>query len=85
MGIHGIQIEFYDGNSRKTATYLPEVAQEQDWTKVRTVDSLLRKGGYSGKVTEEFRRTIRLMRYQSEKCVITYDEYIRLSRRHKPY
>ena len=34
LGIHGIWIEFYDHNSRRrTATYLPEVAKEQGWSK----------------------------------------------------
>ena len=32
IGIHGIRIEFHsDRGSRRTATYLPEVATEQGW------------------------------------------------------
>ena len=69
----------------KTATYLPEIAREQGWTKVQTIDSLLRKGGYRDLITEEYRRTVRVVRYQSEKCVLTYDDYCRFRRRHRPY
>ena len=85
VGVHGIQIEFIDGDHTKSATYLPEVALEQEWTKIETIDSLLHKGGYRNKVTEEYRSTIGLTRYQTEKCLVTYEEYSRLRRRHKPY
>eukprot|EP00095_Tigriopus_kingsejongensis_P002894 maker-scaffold513_size150706-snap-gene-0.22 protein:Tk02894 transcript:maker-scaffold513_size150706-snap-gene-0.22-mRNA-1 annotation:"conserved hypothetical protein" len=69
IGIHGIRIEFYAerGGKKRTATYLPEVPPEQGWDKVQTIDSLLRKGGYKGAVTPEVRRSLRLVRYQSEK------------------
>lgn len=85
IGIHGIQIEFAVNGSLKTATYLPEVASEQGWSKLEAVDSLLRKGGFKDLITQELRQSIRLTRYQSEKCSITYEEYCRLRRRHKPY
>ncbi len=76
MGIHGIQIEFPLKGRLKTATYLPEVAQEQGWTKTQAVDSLLRKGGYSEFVTEEFRSCVRVTRYRTEKCIVSYEEYL---------
>ncbi|XP_003391476.2 PREDICTED: AMMECR1-like protein [Amphimedon queenslandica] len=85
IGTHGIQIEFLDGKTLRKATYLPEVPREQGWTKDQTIDSLLRKGGYRHYVTKEYRSSIKLIRYQSEKCVVTYDEYIKTKRRHKPY
>ncbi|CAG0893089.1 unnamed protein product [Darwinula stevensoni] len=77
VGIHGIRIEFHNekGNKR-TATYLPEVAPEQGWDRIQTIDSLLRKGGFKGSVTNEVRRSIRLTRYQSEKITISYQEYM---------
>jgi hypothetical protein len=46
------------------------------WTKEETIDSLLRKGGYSGQITERVRSRVILTRYQSVKYVITYDEYL---------
>lgn len=76
IGVHGIRIEFYtERGSRRTATYLPEVAPEQGWDHVQTIDSLLRKGGFKGSITNDTRRGIRLTRYQSEKMTVSYQEY----------
>ncbi|XP_070538123.1 AMMECR1-like protein [Ptychodera flava] len=77
VGVHGIKIEFYNekGNKR-TATYLPEVASEQGWDKIQTIDTLLQKGGYKSAITPDFRKTIRLIRYRSEKVTISYADYI---------
>ncbi|CAG8435444.1 9143_t:CDS:2 [Ambispora gerdemannii] len=76
-GVHGIWIEFVDDhNRRKTATYLPEIAEEQGWSKVETIDSLLRKGGFTGRITDRVRQQIILRRYQSAKYTITYAEYL---------
>jgi uncharacterized protein (TIGR00296 family) len=76
VGVHGIRIEFYtEKGSRRTATYLPEVAPEQGWDQIQTIDSLLRKGGFKGSITQETRRSIRLTRYQSEKMTVSYQEY----------
>jgi len=77
IGVHGIWIEFRDNNGKKkTATYLPEIAKEQGWTKQKTIDSLLRKGGYRGTITNDFLQSIILTRYQSEKARATYKEYL---------
>lgn len=78
IGIHGIQIEFIVGDITKTATYLPEVAAEQGWSKTQAIDSLLRKGGYKIKISEHFRRSLKVTRYRSEKYSLTYDEYVKL-------
>lgn len=76
IGVHGIRIEFTtDRGSRRTATYLPEVAPEQGWDHLQTIDSLLRKGGFKGAITNETRNSIRLTRYQSEKMSVSYQEY----------
>lgn len=76
IGVHGIRIEFYnEKGQKKSATYLPEVATEQGWNKVQTIDSLLWKGGYRNCVTEEFRRNIRLTKYRSEKLTVSHAEY----------
>ncbi|XP_019875166.1 AMME syndrome candidate gene 1 protein homolog [Aethina tumida] len=77
VGVHGIRIEFINekGNKR-TATYLPEVASEQGWDQLQTIDSLLRKGGYKSAISSEVRRNIKLTRYQSEKITISYQEYM---------
>ncbi|KAF9958882.1 AMME chromosomal region protein 1-like [Mortierella alpina] len=77
VGVHGVWIEFKDNNGRKkTATYLPEVAKEQGWTKQKAIDSLLRKGGYRGTITQEFLDAVILTRYQSKKAKASYREYL---------
>jgi uncharacterized protein (TIGR00296 family) len=77
LGVHGILIEFYNekGNKR-TATYLPDVAGDQGWDQIQTIDSLLRKGGWKGLVTPDIRRSIKLKRYQCEKISVSYPEYM---------
>ncbi|XP_038671737.1 AMMECR1-like protein isoform X1 [Scyliorhinus canicula] len=82
VGVHGIRIEFVnEKGAKRTATYLPEVAKEQDWDQIQTIDSLLRKGGYKAPITNEFRKAIKLTRYRSEKVTISYAEYM-ASRQH---
>lgn len=77
VGEHGIWIEFTDDNGRRrTATYLPEVMPEQGWTKLQAIDSLLRKGGFKGKISESVREKIKLTRYRSSKVGVTYEEYV---------
>lgn len=76
LGVHGIRIEFYnERGSKRTATYLPQVATEQGWDQMQTIDSLLRKGGYRAAITPEMRRSIKLTRYTSQECHMTYSEY----------
>jgi len=76
LGVHGIRIEFHnERGSKKTATYLPQVAPEQGWDKIETIDSLLRKGGFRGEITSDVRNSIKLVRYQSSQLQMTYNEY----------
>lgn len=76
IGVHGIRIEFMnDRGSKRTATYLPEVAPEQGWNHLQTIDSLLRKGGFRGTITAEVRQSINLTRYRSEKLTVSYNDY----------
>jgi len=48
MGRHGLRISFTYRNRRHGATYLPDVAVEQGWTKEETVESLMKKAGWDG-------------------------------------
>ncbi|KDQ64937.1 hypothetical protein JAAARDRAFT_28601 [Jaapia argillacea MUCL 33604] len=59
-----------------TATYLPEVAPDQGWDKIETVDSAIRKAGWSGRITEDLRRSVKVRRYQSRKCVVSWAEFV---------
>ncbi|XP_052170860.1 uncharacterized protein At2g38710-like isoform X1 [Diospyros lotus] len=78
IGKHGMIIEFTDPDygTRRNATYLPEVAAHEGWTKTETMDSLIRKAGYHGKITESLRGQIRLTRYQSTLYTMQYSEYV---------
>ncbi|KAL0299137.1 UNVERIFIED_CONTAM: hypothetical protein Sradi_6573500, partial [Sesamum radiatum] len=63
VGKHGIIIEFTDPdyNTRRSATYLPEVAAHE---------------GYSGTITEQLRKRIQLTRYQSTLYTMHYSDYV---------
>ncbi|CAM6087633.1 unnamed protein product [Calypogeia fissa] len=77
VGKHGMILEFTDpDNVRRSATYLPEVAAQEGWTKHETVDSLIRKSGYSGPITESIRRKLRITRYQSSLYTMHYSDYL---------
>jgi AMME syndrome candidate gene 1 protein len=57
------------------ATYLPDVMPEQGWDKQEAVDSAIQKAGWNGLITEDIRRSVKLRRYQSSKCSVTWAEY----------
>lgn len=46
------------------------------WTKIEAIDSLVRKAGYNGEITESVRRRIHLTRYQSTLFSMHYSEYL---------
>ncbi|ALC45934.1 CG5902 [Drosophila busckii] len=76
LGVHGIRIEFLtERGLKRTATYLPQVATEQGWDQLQTIDSLLRKGGYRATITQELRKSIKLTRYRSQEIQMHYKEY----------
>ncbi|KAG8952783.1 hypothetical protein FRC04_003707 [Tulasnella sp. 424] len=58
-----------------TATYLPDVAPAQGWTKLEAVDSAIRKAGYDGRITDDIRRSIKMRTYQAKKATVTWEEY----------
>lgn len=60
-----------------SATYLPDVVPEQGWDKVEAVDSAIHKAGWNGMITEDLRRSVKLRRYQSRKCTVGWDEYVK--------
>ena len=60
---------------RRSATYLPEVAAHEGWTHLETIDSLMRKAGYNGTITDSLRKKLRVTRYQSTLYTMHYGEY----------
>ena len=81
IGTHGLIIEFHDPKTRehRTATYLPEIAAAEDWTKQGTIDSLVRKAGFNGHVGYRLRDALTLTRYQSTAHMMTHKEYIAMN------
>ncbi|KNZ47633.1 hypothetical protein VP01_626g9 [Puccinia sorghi] len=58
-----------------SATYLPDVAADQGWTKVEAIDSAIRKAGWKGPITPALRSSLMIERYQSSKYTATYQEW----------
>jgi len=48
----------------------------QGWDKIEAVDSAIHKAGWSGRITEEIRRSVKLRRYQSRACTVTWHEFV---------
>lgn len=76
IGTHGLRISFLSGNRRYGATYLPDVAREQGWTKEETMVSLMRKAGWNGK-TSDWRgvKDLNVVRYQGKRSDLVYNEW----------
>lgn len=86
LGIHGIRISFTHRYRKHGATYLPDVAVEQGWTKEETLESLMRKAGWEGsrrsirmsgaaKPWEEV-KDFRVVRYTGLKASSSYSEWM---------
>ncbi|KAJ5933342.1 hypothetical protein N7454_005671 [Penicillium verhagenii] len=60
LGTHGLRISFVNRGRRYGATYLPDVAVEQGWSKEETVESLMRKAGWDGGSGSMARRLLRV-------------------------
>ncbi len=57
-----------------SSTFLPEVAEEEEWDKKTTLKYLIRKSGYNGKI-DNILSIMKLRRYQSIKVEMSYEEY----------
>ena len=77
IGTHGLRISFYYHGRRYGATYLPDVAPEQGWTKEETVVSLMRKAGWMGTRSKWRDMELNVVRYQGKKESLEYAEYKR--------
>ncbi|KAL8377425.1 hypothetical protein RB595_008212 [Gaeumannomyces hyphopodioides] len=77
LGLHGLRISFYHHGRRYGATYLPDVAPEQGWTKEETVVSLMRKAGWMGRKDRWRDVELKVVRYQGRKESVEYETYKR--------
>lgn len=78
IGEHGITLEFEAMSRHYSATYLPSVAEEQGWNHNQTVDSLIRKAGYSGPISSALKRQLKVTRYRSSVYSMPHKEYAEL-------
>ena len=74
VGKHGIQI-FFEENGQHSATFLPEVPIEHNMDKNTTLQHLIKKAGYYGKL-KDVDKKIKMRRYQSIKIFMSYGEYL---------
>ncbi|KAL8706697.1 MAG: hypothetical protein Q9225_007924 [Loekoesia sp. 1 TL-2023] len=67
LGTHGLRISFTYRGRRLGATYLPDVAVEQGWSKEETIVSLMRKAGWTGH-SRDWRNVsdLRAVRYEGK-------------------
>ncbi|KAL8804092.1 MAG: hypothetical protein Q9223_005867 [Gallowayella weberi] len=67
LGTHGLRLSFTYHGDRYGATYLPDVAVEQGWTKEETIVSLMRKAGWKGR-SRDWRAVgeLRAVRYEGK-------------------
>ncbi|XXH01306.1 hypothetical protein Hte_007663 [Hypoxylon texense] len=75
VGTHGLRISFAERGRRYGATYLPDVAAEQGWTKEETLVSLMRKAGWAGRKDKWQAVDLKVVRYQGRKKSMLYSEY----------
>ena len=53
---------------------------DSGWTREEAIDSLMRKAGYSGYITDSLRKSIQVTRYQSTLFTLTYSDYVKYVR-----
>ncbi|KAF3004802.1 hypothetical protein E8E13_003247 [Curvularia kusanoi] len=75
IGTHGLRISFTHHGRRHGATYLPDVAREQGWTKEEALVSLMRKAGWNGRKDEWEKVGLKVIRYQGKKAGLGYKEW----------
>jgi AMME syndrome candidate gene 1 protein len=80
-GVHGIVLNIHTGIGRRSAysaTFLPEVCEDQGWTKEECIETLARKAGFRGQLTPNILENAELTRYVSTKAKMSYSEYMNL-------
>lgn len=79
LGTHGLRISFTTHGRRYGATYLPDVAKEQGWTKEDTLISLMRKAGWNGSSSAWMKMWRdghgELVRYEGKQVGLLYEEW----------
>lgn len=85
VGTHGLRLLFEVGGVDYLGTFLPLVAEEENWDKKTTLLYLLRKAGYNGvresQVVDFYKKGMSegwmdLTTYEGLKLTLDYDEYV---------
>ena len=76
IGKHGVtlKIKGSDGELYES-TFLPEVAKEENWTEMETLQELLEKAEFEEADIDDVMDRIQITTYESIKCKISYKEY----------
>jgi uncharacterized protein (TIGR00296 family) len=81
VGKHGIRIDFYDSkNVQRSATFLPSVPVQFGYKRRQTLERLVEKAGCDEPLDKNLMKRIKLIRFQSSLCMVSYDEYVRNSK-----
>ncbi|ODV97305.1 hypothetical protein PACTADRAFT_40113 [Pachysolen tannophilus NRRL Y-2460] len=78
LGKNGIKISFMFHSKKMGATFLPEVAIEQNWDKEQTLKNLIRKAGCPAGTKLLDLKNLQVIKYEGYKTKITYHEYKKL-------
>lgn len=71
VGKHGVEISFKKYNRNYSATFLPEVAHEEGWDQIQTLEELVEKAGYPNGL-EYVIEHMKVKTYESLKVKLTY-------------
>lgn len=72
IGEHGVILEFEKDGRSYEATFLPEVAKEENWDHKTTLRELVEKSGYT-KPYETVQDVLRITTYRSDQVTMTYN------------
>ncbi|CAK9440469.1 uncharacterized protein LODBEIA_P45690 [Lodderomyces beijingensis] len=86
IGLNGLKISFDIDDEHFSGTFLPSVAQDENWDKLTTLYYLLRKAGYAvakGKVADFYAKGLqedwmKLTKYDGLKAHLGYDEFVKI-------
>ena len=74
VGVHGISISF----DSYSACFLPQVPEENGWSRLETLERLIRKSGYAGNITSSLLHRLKVERFSSRLFHASYEEYSRM-------
>lgn len=77
IGKHGIILTI---DNQYSATFLPEVMEEQKWTKDETLKQLALKAGYRGPINSDLWKKSNVRRYRSSLISANYEQFLEYSK-----